>query len=266
MIPTEVPGVGWMHPNRPYPEVCNMVFRCVLVVLMAVLSGCVSISPMAFDKATQKIDVSQKSIVLMTFDVSRADDSRYVPHPTMLNITKTQGTQSSSNMQHFSMSEKADSMVASDGRSVYAVRMALEPGRYQLFSIGGMANAFPFIGTFWVPLLMDIDVSANSVTYVGHVQAQLRRRRDGEFRAGPVIPLIDQSVTGMSGGTFDVEVKDASNEDIELFRSTFPALGAMTISTHLLPPFDRSKAQRAWDGDSAKADASVQEKDPSVGH
>ncbi|WP_460838679.1 hypothetical protein [Noviherbaspirillum agri] len=126
--------------------------------------------------------------------------------------------------------------------------MALEPGKYRLAEIMGNANAFPIASLFVVPLYLDLDVSPNSITYVGRVTAKLRPRQEGEFRAGPLVPLIDQAVAGMSTGTWDVTVDDRSEKDVALFKANYPVLGNASVNRELLPPFDRVAVQRLWDG------------------
>jgi hypothetical protein len=49
----------------------------ILWTLCSVLSGCATINPMAFDKASSTVDVSSKSVLLMTLDFSRLDKNRY---------------------------------------------------------------------------------------------------------------------------------------------------------------------------------------------
>ena len=66
-----------------------------------------------------------------------------------------------------------------DGHTVYLMSMALEPGDYRLQGVSGMANAFPFLGGFFVPLLQDVHVPAQAIMYLGRVTAKLRPRKDG---------------------------------------------------------------------------------------
>ncbi|TLS75692.1 hypothetical protein FE236_09020 [Mariprofundus erugo] len=98
-----------------------------------------------------------------------------------------------------------------------------------------------------MPIHGDIEVKANSVTYIGRASGVMRERHGNEFRAGPVIPLVDQSVTGFASGTFDVTISDQSQEDISAYQDIFPALRKADIEVHVLPPFDRERAQRWWD-------------------
>jgi len=228
-----------------------MGMRWAWAALLLLLSGCVTTTPMAFDKASKSIDVSSKSIVLMTLDVTRDDDSRYVPRPSIV-FWERRGAVSKDSIYRFRALEPGE-FAAIPEHHEYALRMALEPGHYGLSSVSGLASAFPFNGFFFVPLYLDVTVPPRSVVYMGHVAAKLRARQDGEFRAGPLIPLIDQAATGMSGGTWDVTVEDASAKDLPMFRATFPVLGDMPIETAILPPFDRVAVQRQWDGKSEGA-------------
>lgn len=233
--------------------------RLFILALSIALVGCASTKPMAFDKSSKKIDVSSKSVLLMTVNVYRTEDSRYVPNPLFINFEKPNGSEKSV-IQSFRLQD-ADRIISKDGHDIYFLSMDLEPGQYKLSGISGNANAFPFNGFFFVPLLMDIEVQRNAVTYIGRLKAELRPRQGNEFRAGAVLPLIDQSVTGVSTGTFDIAVEDFSQDDIKYFKSTYPALSGTSINTVLLPPFDRPKVQHWWDGDTKNS--TKQESTPS---
>jgi hypothetical protein len=206
---------------------------------------------MAFEKGAKTIDTSEKSVVLMAVEISRSDDSRFVPKPIAVKL-ELPNAKSKEERQNFKLNEDQDTVV-DGGRLVYLTRMALKPGKYKMGDVTGLASAFPFVGTFVVPLLMDLEVKPNSITYVGRVTAKLRPRQGDEFRAGPVVPLIDQAATGLSGGTWDVTTENMSQRDLALYRAQFPALQSATIETSPLPPFDRAAAQRWWDGDTSPA-------------
>jgi hypothetical protein len=85
------------------------------------------------------------------------------------------------------------------------------------------------------------------VSYLGAIQGTVRERQGDEFRAGSVIPLIDQSVAGASGGTFEVAVVDNYETDIKTFKKLFPAIQNVEVQRSILPPFDRQKAQAWWE-------------------
>jgi hypothetical protein len=128
--------------------------------------------------------------------------------------------------------------------------MALEPGQYRLVAVTGLARAFPINAVFQVPLVTDFNVQPGSITYLGRVSATLRSRKSGEFRAGPLFPLIDQSVAGISTSTWDVTIENRADIDVPLYQKTFKALTSASIATVPLLPFDRAAAQRWWNQDS----------------
>jgi hypothetical protein len=230
-----------------------MFKRVVVLLTCGALGGCATVNQMAFDKKASTIDTSDKSVLLMTIDISRGDGSRYVPNPLIMKFEKP-NAQSKRDRQNFKLNKDDDSISDGDHAVIFA-RIALEPGPYKLDDIMGRANAFPVGAFFDVPLFLDIAVPPNSVIYVGRITAKLRTRQSGEFRAGPLLPLIDQSVSGMSTGTWDVTIEDKSAQDIGVFRANYLALRSIRIDSAPLPPFDRAAVQRWWDGEQAKAAA-----------
>ncbi len=203
-------------------------------------------APMAVNKQTKNVDVSSKSVVLMTLDLGRQEASRYTPTPIWVDFTRKDGQGGKSERQLFSIDSDAGT-ISSNVHNKFLLRFALEPGKYEMQTVFGQANAFPFIASFQAPLLMEVNVSPKSVTYVGRVTALMRPRVGNEFRAGSVVPLVDQAAAGISGSTFDVTVVDASKEDVPEFKSIFSSLAAADIRTELLPAFDRAKAQNWWE-------------------
>lgn len=101
-------------------------------------------------------------------------------------------------------------------------------------------------GIFVAPLHSELEAKGPGVFYLGHVNATVRERKEGEFRAGSITPLLDQALVGASDGTFDVEITDKWAVDEAAFRSRFPSLKGVTIEKAVLPPFDRAKAQQRW--------------------
>jgi hypothetical protein len=215
-----------------------------LMASAAFLAGCATPQQMAFDSKATRIDTSTKSVVLMTVDVSRADDSRWQPEAKFLALEQA-GAKSAE--ERFTYPFTGDENVVVTGKNnVVLVRMALAPGVYQMQSIWGMASAFPIHGYFSVPLTGTLKVEPQSVSYAGRVNAVMRPRKDGEFRAGPPTPIIDQAIAGMTGSTWDVAIVDNFSNDIALFEERFPAVRTVKVSKNMLPPFDRDAVQKAW--------------------
>lgn len=225
----------------------HLIRLIAAAIVSLAVTGCATVNPMAFNNKSTAIDTKEKSIVLMAIDVSRADGSRFVPEPFVAHVEKP-GAQSKEDRQNFTFKPDADS-IKENGHNVYLIRLALPPGDYKFQSVTGMASAFPINSMFNVPLGLDLKIKPNSVTYAGRVTATLRKRVGDEFRAGPLLPLIDQAVTGMSGSTWDVSTDAPTEKDLALFREKFPVLNTVTIETAPLPAFDRAAAQRLWNGE-----------------
>lgn len=225
--------------------------RVLAVLACCATGGCATVNPMAFDNKASAVDVSSKSVALMVIDVHRTDESRFQPAPSVVYVEKP-NAQSKEERQNFKLDKKLDVVKTEDGHTVYLARMALAPGPYKLMAVFGMASAFPVNGAFQVPLVTDFNLQPGAVVYLGRVTATLRPRQDGEFRAGPLLPLIDQRVAGMSNSTWDVAIEDHSDADLALFRQNFKAVESASVVKALLPAYDRAAAQRWWENNSPK--------------
>lgn len=223
-----------------------------LALLGAMLGGCATVNHMAFDRNASSVDVSKKAVVLVAIEVKRPDDSRFQPIPIVVNVEKP-NAQNKQDRQNFKVDKDQDAFVSEDGRTLFLTRMALEPGQYRLMAVTGLARAFPINAMFQVPLVTDFNAQPGSITYLGRISATLHHRKEGEFRAGPLIPLIDQSVAGMSTSTWDVDIENRSDIDVPLYQKTFAALKSATIATTPFPPFDRAAAQQWWEHNGSQA-------------
>jgi hypothetical protein len=65
------------------------------------------------------------------------------------------------------------------------------------------------------------------------------RKTDNETRAGSIFPLIDQSIVGFSGGTFDVVIEDKFDEDMQSFIKEYPVLQKVKVEKSILPQWIR---------------------------
>ena len=217
------------------------------VVAIVAFGGCANIQPMALKTGQDRLDTAMHSVVLLTLEVQRNDGSRYQPIPSLVLVSQRE-TGPREQAQLYRFTKKYDAAEV-EGHAVYYISIALPEGPYRIDGISGIAAAFPFVGKFYVPVLAEFEVASNSVTYLGHLDATLRERREGEFRAGPVIPLIDQAATGMIGHTWEVTIDNRYEADMAVFRERIPVFGNLSVQDAALPPWDRSAAQRLWDGE-----------------
>lgn len=229
------------HFMTPIPRFLARACCFAAIVLLAACG-----TPMALTGKTKQLDVSQKSMVLASFALTRSD-GRAMPWPKLVQVVDL-GAPKGSRVQSFAVD--TDGMAYGDDSRHYValLRMSLAPGRYTLGGIGGQLSTFPLNGRWQIPLGLQFDVPAQSVVYLGRVSADMRPRKDTEFRAGSLIPLIDQALLGISSSTFDVTTTDMSAFDLPLFTEAFPALRGLQIKTQALPAFDRSVIDRAFMG------------------
>jgi hypothetical protein len=228
---------------------CKQIF---VVAAIALISGCATVHEMGVKKDTEHLNLDKKGLLLMSVQVTNEYKPDYQPQIIVAFVEKP-NAQSKEDRHNFK-TDLEGTISSSDG-SRYLLRMELEPGKYVVRGASCMYQSLFLIGSCFIPIHADIVVEPNKVTYLGRVKGVMKEREDDEFRAGPLIPLVDQSVTGFSQSTFDVAITDQSSEDLKAYKSLFPVLSAVDIETRILPPFDRKRAQAWWetDGESEKA-------------
>lgn len=224
----------------------SRLLSLVLLASTLLVTGCATRTTMAFEDAAEKLTPTSNPVFLMTTTLKN-NYKNYQPDLLVVGIEKP-GAKEAADRFNFTMDEKA--LIQSDKKDAgktYLLRFQLPAGDYDLVAMRSFARSFPIMGTFITPLNATIKAAAPGVYYLGHVNATVRERKDNEFRAGPVIPLIDQAVAGAASGTFDVVISDEWAVYEKTFRSTFPALTGVEVKKAILPPYDRAKAQAWWE-------------------
>ncbi len=213
--------------NKPFQA---LGAACALVLF----SGCVSTKPMALSSKTQRIDVGQESVALMTVRLANTFKLSRQPHLKYVQVRRDDGSGEEANY------EIADILAQSEDETNQfeeaALSFPLRPGRYQLRFIWVTSPSLLAPGNGTVPIYSRFEIKPGQVVYLGRAEATRRERKsDDELRAGPVIPLIDQSVSGFSGGTFEVAIRDSYEEDLAKLRKLYPALEGAQIAKAVLP-------------------------------
>jgi hypothetical protein len=215
--------------------------------LAFLLTGCATRTDMAFKDDSEKAAQATKPIFLMTATLKNVYKTSFQPQMIVLHVEKD-GAKEQADRLNFLMDDKArEETDTVESGNTYFLRMPLDPGRYEIVGATSKARTFPITGFYFTPLHSTLEARERGIYYLGHVNATLRERKDNEFKAGPVVPLLDQAVSGASSGTFDVEITDELAKDEPLFRSRFPALKDAVIQKAILPSFDRAKAQEWWE-------------------
>ena len=215
-----------------------------MLALLGLLPGCATVSKMSPKKTESALDTSRQSVLLASLTIENRHHESFRPNPIVVMLQRNGGQQASDRLNY-----QFDNDAAIDSDSParhYLIRIPIEPGRYQLVGINGAAGVFPIHGVFFLPLHYDIEVKPGAVEYLGHIDAAVVDRKDGELRAGPLLPLIDQAAAGFSGGTWTVTVSDSAPHDVEEFKAAFPALARTPIEDDALPPWDKAKETMRW--------------------
>lgn len=212
-------------------------FRSVYVVfIVAIITGCGQ--NMALVKGQDSIDLSNTSIALLTVNMSNKYKKDYQPTVGAVNI----GPESERPVPaHAFYTKKASVKKTEDQNNDFFLSFNLAPGRNVLKAIWGHYDSF-FVSAVCVASDLELatDLQPNSVVYLGHITALIRERKsDAEERAGSVIPLIDQYVTGFAGGTFDIFVDDRFDEDMKYFLKEYPGLQKVQVVKSILPQWIR---------------------------
>ncbi|MFJ9449974.1 MULTISPECIES: hypothetical protein [unclassified Herbaspirillum] len=224
----------------------SRLFSFAILMVVALLSGCATPVDMAFSKDQTTPVAADKTVFLMTATIKNTYFTSHQPKMLATMIEKSGATSAADrlNFRPDKLSKIESDTV--DG-STYLIRMELDKGEYVVRGFSCMSSRFPIHGFYFAPIHAKLISSAPGVYYLGHVDASVRARKDNEFRAGPVIPLIDQAVAGASGGTFEVAISDQWAKDESQFKSKFPALQSADIQMAILPEFDRKGAQQWWE-------------------
>lgn len=203
-----------------------------LCVTVLILSGCATGKPPALNSDMKSIDTSKESIALLTVKIANEYKTGYQPNVKHAFIWSH--AQEDRKKYSFSVSEKYNE--EKNVFNEYLLSFQLPPGKYRLRELFAQSGTFPVIGTFAVPLYSTFSIEPGKIIYLGHIEAVVKERTDEQMlRAGPVIPLIDQAVTGASGGTFIITIKDLYETDIKLFQQKYPYLMQHTIENSTLP-------------------------------
>ena len=224
----------------------SRLLSLVLLASTLLVTGCATRTKMAFEDPSEKITATSDPVFLMTTTVKNTYKN-YQPKIFVAKVERS-GAKDISDRLNFPM-DNAGKIESDDDKSgnTYLLRFQLPPGEYEFVHSVGFAGFFPIRGTFIVPVHATIKSSAPGVYYLGHAEATVRERVGNEFKAGPSIPLLDQAISGASGGTFDVTFSDQWDAYEKTFRAKFKALEGVEVKKSILPAFDRVKAQTWWE-------------------
>src|SRR5208283_1675177 len=220
-------------------------YRFLLIFcLVFAMSGCAG-NKMALTKGKSDIDLTKKSIVLLSVRIS----NQYKPSRQLKLLSVVICPQSETNCKHDLPSNPGSPYKPYKREkkhfNEYLLSYELESGTY---NIDGLYTTYriPTLtsGFGYTKLNLKTEIKPNSISYLGHLDITLREKKsDAEISAGGSVPLIDQYIPGFSSGTFDVEVEDKFDEDMKSFISEYTALKKVKVEKSILPHWIRPEKE-----------------------
>jgi hypothetical protein len=231
------------------------------IVAPALIGGCAHHKPMALQGTSAPLDLSKQSVVFFSLRTENEYKPAFKPvadlvvveergaEPDDLNVREAHRK----DMSNFAWRYKygggkgwhyftvGKCQRKSDKSNEYLISLALVPGKYRLRYIAAAMTELkvdlPYAPRGWcfIPVYADFDVAPGAVVYLGRIEATNRHRRDdSELRTGPVVPLLQQAVMGISDGTFRIKSTDAYEEDVVSASQLSPSLQESTVTKNLL--------------------------------
>ena len=192
------------------------------------MAGCASTQPMALNAKTETLDLSEASVALMTLKIANEYKTGFQPTDCFVYVKNLK----TGKIQTFIVGKPSHSVKKQFND--YLVSMKCVPGEHRFQNIGGSSRHFPIYGSFSIPVSGSFDIQPGKVVYLGRIEAVNRKRVGNQPRAGSVIPLIDQGVSGFGGGTWHIKIFDNYEEDIAAFMQKYPLIGNYTVEKMVL--------------------------------
>ena len=206
-----------------------------LMIILGNLIGCVSTNQMSL-AANPGDDGINHQLLLLKLVTGNQYHRDYQPVVEYVNIVNVD----TNNVTHYGVDKVFRS---SSQEQEYLLSFALRPGNYMLRNITGHSGVYPFVGTFDIPAYERFSVGQTGVVYLGRLTAIVEKRsNDNQLRAGSIVPVIDQAVSGFSLGTFVITVDNNYQDDMADFSAAYPVLMNDTAKVAILPVWQQPTA------------------------
>jgi hypothetical protein len=200
------------------------------------VAGCAN--NMALKKGQDNIDLSNSSIALLSVRISNQSEPSHQP----LIVGAYTMRQSKTTFHRTRSAYK----IEKDDFKEQWLSFELEPGINNFIKLWASCPDIVFFTTFAsIPLNLDVDIKPNSVTYFGHIDVTIRKKKnDDEESAGSGPYVVGNAAAGFLTGTYDVVIEDKFDEDMKTFISEYPALQKVKVEKSLIPQWIRPERQR----------------------
>lgn len=198
------------------------------VLAAVVLGGCIPPKLMPLQVGGKLPDLSKKSVLVMRVTVR--NDNKPEHQPVLASVVMNRRVSGSDSLTAW----MTPTLVADQKQhgKEYLASVEVEPGPVRLSCVSFRRT---------VPLLLvaqadayldaDIEVPPGKVVYLGALDAVIVPRPQGSTapRAGPMVPLIDQGVAGLSSGQWELAMADRFDADVALMKEKYPYLSDVEI-------------------------------------
>ena len=199
----------------------------ILCGVVLISSGCSN--KMALSPKTKSIDLSKKSIALLTVEVGNSHVPDHQPRIYSVLVGLN------ANKPKYTFVADDPYIVEKKQFNEHLISIALPPGEYWLNSFFGQRRVPMLLcGSCTLPVEKSFILEPDEIVYIGKVDADIHKKRKGEKSAGGPFPLVDQAICGFHSGAFDVEVFDNYDEDIQLFLDRYPVLQGYQIEKAIM--------------------------------
>jgi len=202
----------------------------VMLAGLLLVSGCATKMPL--NSKESKVDLAKGSLVLFALEMENEYVPDYQPKVKSVHFASLEDEQSSMSFDPGVELKKTEA-----GGNFYLVSAVLKPGQYKFQNISCGASSLLIYGNCIAHIDSKFPLKENEIIYLGHISAKnIERKEEGAKWAGPLIPLIDQAVTGFSGGTFKIKMENKLDEDRALFVENYPDLSHYDIHYVAMEP------------------------------
>lgn len=190
--------------------------RCAMLVLLAAfVAGCSS----GLSK-TDAIDLTQNSIAVVEIQFKNAYRPDYTPRQLGL-VVKARGKDGAIAGQF----QRVFTAALEEKKSSAVFVMPLPPGSYDVVALTGSVRWGLILGSISTQVRAPFQLGARQALHLGCIDLTNVERTDSSDQAtGFSLPLIDQALAGMSGGTLKIRLSGAGDQDLEKMKSDYVGL------------------------------------------
>ena len=229
--------------------------RCLLGFLLLGMVGCASMSSneMVFREGNESVNLEAGSVCLLSLRTDNQFKPKWPPEVYAIKLIN-QATNKETNIAVQSRSMGAllkkgfgDALTFNKNTSSWEglISFQLPPGSYRIAAVrGGCSRSIGIaaaIASFDFPFDVPFHVYDNEYVYLGRIEMTNRKRvSNDEIPSGDnFITRLPQKQSGFGTGTFDVNIYDNYDQDIQKLEEQYPAIRGQTIARRVLPQWTK---------------------------